>query len=539
MGAISRPEVEKARERIAGFVRRTPVLELPAGLRGRAHPLALKLELHQYTGSFKPRGAFHRLLGEAIPAAGVVAASGGNHGAAVAFAASRLGVPVRVFMPTTTPRAKVQRVPEVRRRGRAHRGHLRRRQGRGGTVRRRVRGARRSRVRQSRGRGRTGHDGARVHGPGVVRQLAGGGGRRRARGGVCRRPGRAQHPDRRGGNDGDESLHAALEAGMPVDVQVSGLAADSLGARRVGEVPFAILRAAAERVVLVEDADLRAAQEALWDECRVLAEPGGAAALAAWLSGSYRATAAERSGDRHLRRKRGSRVDGLLTARITGVQDEPRGRCMLVASSRRSIIMVKGFTLPFTPRGLASLVPPPPWHYAGWLLNVDFACDCPGAAVRAHRRGLARGEARARLPGHTARGAGGPRPDRGEERRARGGRRGAIECLSPSAHQIPLTNGHGIRNTPEAQFSVSPFSRGRLARGSRGSAERSRDRGSPERSGRCSSMWISARSGCPACRAPHRRRRRSDHSCPRPPASAAGARGNTPARPDRAVRLLR
>jgi threonine dehydratase len=83
---------------------------------------------------------------------------------------------------------------------------------------------------------------------------------------------------------------------MPVDVQVSGLAADSLGARRVGEVPFAILRAAAERVVLVEDADLRAAQEALWDECRVLAEPGGAAALAGWLSGSYRATAGERLG---------------------------------------------------------------------------------------------------------------------------------------------------------------------------------------------------------------------------------------------------
>jgi threonine dehydratase len=296
MGAISRPEVEKARERIAGFVRRTPVLELPAGLRGRAHPLALKLELHQYTGSFKPRGAFHRLLGEAIPAAGVVAASGGNHGAAVAFAASRLGVPVRVFMPTTTPRAKVQRV---------------RRYGAevvltGDIYADAKAAAERYAVESGALDVPAYDDPAVVAGQGTMAlefmdqasfdtllvAVGGGGLAAGCAAALAGRNIRIVGVE----TTGTRSLHAALEAGMPVDVQVSGLAADSLGARRVGEVPFAILRAAAERVVLVEDADLRAAQEALWDECRVLAEPGGAAALAAWLSGSYRATAGERLG---------------------------------------------------------------------------------------------------------------------------------------------------------------------------------------------------------------------------------------------------
>ncbi len=92
------------------------------------------------------------------------------------------------------------------------------------------------------------------------------------------------------------SLHAALQAGRPVDIEVSGLAADALGARRVGEVPFAILRDTLERVILVEDAQVRAAQKMLWDECRILTEPGGAAAWAALSSGVYQANADERVG---------------------------------------------------------------------------------------------------------------------------------------------------------------------------------------------------------------------------------------------------
>jgi threonine dehydratase len=92
------------------------------------------------------------------------------------------------------------------------------------------------------------------------------------------------------------ALHAALEAGRPVDVTVEGIAADSLGARSVGEVPFAIARAHVEGVVLVSDAAIGAAQGKLWREARIAAEPGGAAALAALTSGVYRPAKDERVG---------------------------------------------------------------------------------------------------------------------------------------------------------------------------------------------------------------------------------------------------
>jgi threonine dehydratase len=292
----ARTDVEKARDRIAGRVRRTPVLELADGLGGRPNPLALKLELHQHTGSFKIRGAFNRLLGAEVPRAGVVAASGGNHGAAVAYAASKLGVPVRIFMPATAAPAKVERVrsygAEPVLTGKAYAD------------------ARSAALEHA---SRTGaldvpafDDAEVVSGQGTVAlefaeqstfgtllvAVGGGGlaaGCAAALGGSGVRLVAVETP-------GTRTLHAALAAGSSVDVEVSGLAADSLGARRIGEIPFAILRQAVERVVLVEDEDLRAAQRVLWDTCRVLAEPGGVAALAAWLSGRTLAAPDERVG---------------------------------------------------------------------------------------------------------------------------------------------------------------------------------------------------------------------------------------------------
>src|SRR6185437_4546554 len=94
--------------------------------------------------------------------------------------------------------------------------------------------------------------------------------------------------------EGSSCLHAALAAGRPVDVPVESIAADSLGARRAGELAFAVAREAVDRVVLVPDAAIRAAQEHLWSRYRIAAEPGGAAAFAALLAGTYRPGPGER-----------------------------------------------------------------------------------------------------------------------------------------------------------------------------------------------------------------------------------------------------
>ncbi|MBI2841315.1 MAG: serine/threonine dehydratase [Acidobacteria bacterium] len=290
-------EVEAARERIGGHVRRTPVLELPADTFAAVPtPLALKLETLQHTGSFKVRGAFHRLLSAEIPRAGVVAASGGNHGAAVAFAARALGLPVRVFMPATAPPAKVARV-----------------RGYGAEVTLIGAGYDDAREAAAQYAATSGaldvpafDDLAVIAGQGTVALevadqarfdtllvAVGGGGL--AAGCAAALAGRGV---RLVGVETTRtaSLHAALAAGGPVEVDVSGVAADALGARRVGRLPFIVLDAAIDRVVLVEDEDVVATQRVLWEELRVVAEPGGAAALAALLRGAYRPAAGERIG---------------------------------------------------------------------------------------------------------------------------------------------------------------------------------------------------------------------------------------------------
>jgi threonine dehydratase len=289
-----RDAIATAARRIAPHVRRTPVIDVV--LDGIARPVTLKLELLQHTGSFKARGAFNNLLSHRPGAAGVAAASGGNHGAAVAYAAQALGHRARIFVPEISSPAKVARIAsygaEIVQEGASYtealamcEAHL----------------------------AATGALG--VHAYDAAETLAGQG--------TLARELEEQAPDLDtllvavggGGLIGGiaawyqsgvrvvgvepvtcPTLHTALAAGEPVTVKPSGLAADSLGASRVGQLMFPIARAHVDRVVLVSDDDIRKAQRALWQKMQLVSEPGGAAALAALLSGGYRPEKDERVG---------------------------------------------------------------------------------------------------------------------------------------------------------------------------------------------------------------------------------------------------
>ena len=293
---VTRATIAAAAERIAGRVRRTPVIEIDGAPFGLTAPLTLKLELLQHSGSFKARGAFNNLLGTTPPEAGVVAASGGNHGAAVAYAAQQLGVPAHIFVPEISAPAKIARI-----------------RGYGAEV---VIGGARYSDALSASEDWTASSGAMpVHAYDALATLEGQG--------TLGREFAAQAPEvdtvlvSVGGGGliggmaawyrGDVklvavepetsyALHAALAAGRPVDVEVSGIAADSLGARRVGSLMFPIAQAYVERVALVADEAIREAQGWLWSHLRIAAEPGGAAAMAALLSGAYRPAPDERLG---------------------------------------------------------------------------------------------------------------------------------------------------------------------------------------------------------------------------------------------------
>jgi len=283
----SRTDIAAAATRIAGHVRHTPVLHLSAADLGLGFPVTLKLELLQHTGSFKPRGAFNRLLSAALPAAGVIAASGGNHGAAVAYAARALGVPAEIFVPELTPPAKVARIA-------SYGAHV----AQGGETYAEALAASRARQAQTgalevhaydhpavlAGQGTVGREFERdaaelTH----VLVASGGGG---LIGGIAAwYAGSAAvvsvEPE------ACPALHDALRAGRPVAALVGGLAADSLGARQVGELMFPIAARYVAAPVLVSDAAIASAQRLLWDRLRLIAEPGGATALAALLSGAF------------------------------------------------------------------------------------------------------------------------------------------------------------------------------------------------------------------------------------------------------------
>ncbi len=293
---IERADIERAARRIGGLVRKTPVLLVDGGAFGVEGPLTLKLEQLQHSGSFEARGAFNRLLSAPVGASGVVAASGGNHGAAVAYAARQLGHRAEVFVPEISSPAKVRFIEDcgaaVTVVGRNYAEALE-----ASTVRAEESGAlvvhAYDQPEVVAGQGTLGREIegqapeldtvlVAVGGAGLIGGVAGW-----YRGGtrvVGVEPGAAP------------SLYSALEAGGPVDVETGGLAADSLGARRVGRVGFSVARRFVERVVLVDEAPIREAQRRLWESARLIVEPGGAVALAALLSGSYRPEPGERVG---------------------------------------------------------------------------------------------------------------------------------------------------------------------------------------------------------------------------------------------------
>jgi len=294
---VDRSAIAQTYPLIRPYIRRTPIVEADGadfGLEGVT--LVLKLEFMQHSGSFKARGAFTNLLCRDVPPAGVVAASGGNHGAAVAYAAMRLGKPARIFVPTVASPAKLERI-------RSYGADLV------------VTGDRYAdalaaseqwaaqsgampihayeQVETLLGQGTVGLEFEEqdpkldsvlvaVGGGGLIGGIAAWyGGRTKVVGvepELC------------------PTLEMAMAAGRPVDAPSGGIAADSLAPKRVGELMFPIAQAFVSGVVLVPDEAIAAAQAALWKVLRVVAEPGGAAAMAAVLSGRYPVSRGERVG---------------------------------------------------------------------------------------------------------------------------------------------------------------------------------------------------------------------------------------------------
>jgi len=292
---ITRERVAATEKTIRPFVRRTPLVRVDGSDFGlSAESLTFKLEMLQHSGSFKARGAFANLLLRETPRVGVVAASGGNHGAAVAYAAQRLGVPATIFVPDITSPAKAEMIRNC-----------------GANL---VFAGSRYADALAASEAYIAETGAMaIHafdqsetllGQGTVGLeleqdapetdtllvAVGGGG---LIGGIAAWYGNririvAVEPE------SAPTLHAAFEAGRPVDAPAGGIAADSLAPRRVGELMFAIARKHVAEVVLVTDDAIREAQGALWSKLRVVAEPGGAAAFAALLSRRYQPSKGER-----------------------------------------------------------------------------------------------------------------------------------------------------------------------------------------------------------------------------------------------------
>ncbi len=284
---IDRAAIEQVYRTIRQRVRRTPVLDVDG--------VTLKLEHLQHSGSFKARGAIAHLLWREVPGAGVVAASGGNHGAAVAWAAGRQGVAATIFVPTISAPAKLDRI-----------------RGYGATL--VVTGDRYADALAASQAWSTEHDALVVHAydqpltllgqgsvalelaeqaPGLDTVLVPVGGGGLVGGIAAYYQGDVQvigvEPD------GAPTLTAALAAGKPVDAETGSIAADALAPRRVGELMFPIARRLI-RTVLVGDDAIRDAQRALWERARLVAEPAGATAYAALVSGAYRPATGERVG---------------------------------------------------------------------------------------------------------------------------------------------------------------------------------------------------------------------------------------------------
>ena len=287
--SVSRTDMTAAAARIEGYVHRTPVMRSDAfGM-----PLQFKLEHTQVTGSFKARGAFNALLSADVPAAGIVAASGGNHGAAVAHAARSLGHDAHIFVPELAGPAKIAVIEQT------------------GATLHIVEGAYADAALAAKAhQAETGaldihpfDSPATIAGQGTcfmewdqqgldadtILTAIGGGGLIGGALSWC---------------DGQKvigvetpttnAMHAALQHGPETDVEVSGLCANALGARRIGRLPYDLAKAHDLRTVLVSDDAVAQAQRLLWQHLRQLVEPAGAAALAALTSGAYKPAKNER-----------------------------------------------------------------------------------------------------------------------------------------------------------------------------------------------------------------------------------------------------
>jgi len=302
MEEFSRERIRVTERLIRPYVRKTPVLELPASDfdLGSAR-LFFKLEYVQHAGSFKARGAFANLLSREVPEAGVAAASGGNHGVAVAFAAHKLGLRARIFVPTVASPAKIARIracgAELVVTGDLYADALE---------------ACQQWIRESGalsvhaydqvetllGQGSVGLElEEQVPELDALLVAVGGGGliggvaawfAERVQQGKIRIIGVEPNAA--------PTLTYALRAGHPVDSPAGGIAADSLAPKKVGELMFPIAQRSLQEVVLVSDEEIVAAQQALWDSLRIVTEPGGAAAFAALLSGRYKCQPGERIG---------------------------------------------------------------------------------------------------------------------------------------------------------------------------------------------------------------------------------------------------
>lgn len=295
--ALSASAISAAYSRIAHRLRRTPIIEISAGeLALGDYPLTLKLECLQHTGSFKVRGAFASLTSGHVPPAGVAAASGGNHGVAVAYAARSLGIDTRIFVPTISSPAKIERI-------RGYGANLVIEGDRYADALAKCNafcaatGARSIHAYDQPatliGQGTLGLE-LEEQAPHLdtILVAVGGGG---LIGGIAAwYRGRLRivgvEPE------GAPSLAMALKAGQPVDAPQGSIAADSLAPQRVGGLMFPLAQAMVHRVVLVSDEAIREAQRRLWEELRIVAEPGGATALAALVSGVYAPARGERVG---------------------------------------------------------------------------------------------------------------------------------------------------------------------------------------------------------------------------------------------------
>ena len=294
---IDRDRIAAAEKIIRPHIRRTPILELPgADFRLDSISLIFKLEFLQHAGSFKARGAFTNLLTRDVPKAGVVAASGGNHGVAVAYAAGKLGVPAKIFVPTV---ASAEKIDSIRRSGAdlvitgdryadalaASEAWL----AQSGAMSIHAFNQRETLL----GQGTVGLEFEQQY-PRLDTLLVsvGGGG---LIGGIASWYGSkikliGVEPE------AAPTLSNALNAGHPVDSPAGGIAADSLAPKRVGELMFPVAQTYVEKVILVNDHEIAQAQEALWSVLRVVTEPGGATAFAALLSARYQPKPGERVG---------------------------------------------------------------------------------------------------------------------------------------------------------------------------------------------------------------------------------------------------